>query len=119
MKSTNVCKCNINNKTINTKINKKSVKDKVEKKKVNDKCLLKKQRRKKLKQNCIDLTKNNNNVIDVCSEPNNEFESEYKNSENLLESNIDTVPDFKNFCDEMFNPDYYVPKNDLLNSQLY
>ena len=91
--------------------------------KKNGKNHLNKQKRKKLKQKCVKITKNSNN-IESYSQSNKEFDT------NILEppktvpfytenpESLENVSEFKHFCDEIFNPNYYVNNDDdLFNSQ--
>ena len=80
---------------------------------------LNKQKRKKLKQKCVKITKKSND-IDSYSQLNNKFDTENLeppkpipfytgNSESLA-----SVSEIKNFCDEIFTPNYYVNTDDDL-----
>ena len=111
MKLKSTCNSNENSKKPNI----------IEKK--NGKNHLNKQKRKKLKQKCVKITKNSNN-IDSYSQSNKELDTnnlEPSKSVPFYTENpesLETVSEFKNFCDEIFNPNYYVNNDDddLFNS---
>ena len=101
-------------KTNNEKSKNINIKEKKEK------SLMKKQRRKNLKQKCISITKNNIEDINLCSQPDGKFENNSSiDKVSMDESKSNTVSEFDNICDGIFNPDYYVSNDNILNSQLY
>ena len=85
-----------------------------------EKSLMKKQRRKNLKQKCINITKNNNEDINLCSQPDDKFENNSSiDKVSMDESKSNAVSEFDNICDGILDPNYYVSNDDLINSQLY